>query len=594
MTRCVGYCRVSTLRQRREGRSLEAQAKHIERYCKEQGLDLVRIYKESRSASFEERTEFNKMLEEMRRDGISVLVCEKIDRFHRNMGGEDIIRDNRLTCHFIDNGMVFNWKSSKAVEKFIFRILSSASAYESDMIGERIRVSVDEKLLKGEYPSLAPLGYKNIPKSVGKKKRIVKTADAPKVARLFELYASGAYSVIDLERICDEMGLKSKRGKPLRKTSIIKILKNPFYCGEWQWGEYKGTNITKDGKEYYEPLISKELFDRCQEVFIEHDKIPKAKRKNRGREWKFKGLIICGLCGRTLLCEDMRYSYISKKTGKEKTLGTLWYHCSHGDYFVLRKNGQKVRKDLVDKKRNVIKENVIDESGKIVLRKGEPVKRVKCDMPWFKEEEIEEIFLDYIATIEFNKKVWNEIKESLLDKKRRQEIETEIHLLEKESSSNEDALDRLYRDFTDGLIDKEFFRKRFEKLRRKQNDLKKKLENMIRMRKTFGDDLIKKIDILDSLGSFGEKFRSADDKTKKTMIRMMTDSIFAVKSGTGKFIDEKPTTIGNVKAYMGKDLQIVWNEQVRELYERGLIKMSKKWEEKHGKSIKLSIIQNSY
>jgi hypothetical protein len=48
---------------------------------------------------------------------------------------------------------------------------------------------------------------------------------------MFELYATGNYSLEELLREVHRWGVLGKAGKPVRKSSLASILRNPFYYG---------------------------------------------------------------------------------------------------------------------------------------------------------------------------------------------------------------------------------------------------------------------------------------------------------------------------------------------------------------------------
>ena len=78
-----------------------------------------------------------------------------------------------------------------------------------------------EKAEQGIYPSRPPLGYRNnkIEHTIE-----VDPAKAPIAKRMFELYASGQFS-LELVR----KSLRSDFDVKLSKSHVEKLLKNPFY-----------------------------------------------------------------------------------------------------------------------------------------------------------------------------------------------------------------------------------------------------------------------------------------------------------------------------------------------------------------------------
>ena len=85
---------------------------------------------------------------------------------------------------------------------------------------------------------------------------IVDSERAPLVKKMFEMYATGLYSIKSLQNFAEEMNLcssHSKTNKPLGRETIYAMLKNPFYYGEMV---IRGEKMPHD----YEPLISKSLY----------------------------------------------------------------------------------------------------------------------------------------------------------------------------------------------------------------------------------------------------------------------------------------------------------------------------------------------
>jgi|GEM_PF-4755927 len=59
---------------------------------------------------------------------------------------------------------------------------------------------------------------------------------------MYELYATGSYSLEDLAVYANKEGLRSRKGCKLQKCTIHKMLKNPIYYGDFHWNNkiYKG------------------------------------------------------------------------------------------------------------------------------------------------------------------------------------------------------------------------------------------------------------------------------------------------------------------------------------------------------------------
>ena len=84
------------------------------------------------------------------------------------------------------------------------------------------------------------------------------TQKAPIARRMFELYATGRYSLSSLgKRIQAEFGVLFGKGY------LDNLLKNPFYAGSFRWEDkiYPGTHT---------PLVDRIVFEQVQAVFTSH------------------------------------------------------------------------------------------------------------------------------------------------------------------------------------------------------------------------------------------------------------------------------------------------------------------------------------
>jgi hypothetical protein len=80
----------------------------------------------------------------------------------------------------------------------------------------------------------------------------------PLVARVFELYATGDYSLSALRTKAREIGLTHRLGnRPMTKSEIHRMLQNPIYTGDFRW-------LGKIHHGSHTPLISHDTFERVQ------------------------------------------------------------------------------------------------------------------------------------------------------------------------------------------------------------------------------------------------------------------------------------------------------------------------------------------
>lgn len=79
-----------------------------------------------------------------------------------------------------------------------------------------------------EWPSLAPIGYLNNPRTRNIQPDPEK---APMVRKAFELYSTAEHTLYTLADALKHIGLTSYSGKPLAVSSVQVLLQNPIYYG---------------------------------------------------------------------------------------------------------------------------------------------------------------------------------------------------------------------------------------------------------------------------------------------------------------------------------------------------------------------------
>jgi site-specific DNA recombinase len=156
----IGYVRVSTDEQAREGISLEAQKTKIAAYCELNDLELIEIIEDA-----------GKSGKDLNREGIQSLICEvkahridavvvyKLDRLSRRVRDTlslmDLIEKKNIAFHSITERI----DTKSAMGKFFLNIMASMNQWERDTISERTRDALHHKIDKGERAGQIPYGW---------------------------------------------------------------------------------------------------------------------------------------------------------------------------------------------------------------------------------------------------------------------------------------------------------------------------------------------------------------------------------------------------------------------------------------------------
>ncbi len=282
------YARKSTDDEDRQVLSIEAQIKEVREYAQRENLFVVKEIIEARTAKKPGRPLFNDMLIDIERGLADGILAWHPDRLARNSvdGGQiiylvdqKVIKDLRFPTLRFDNN---------AQGKFMLSIIFGQSKYYIDALSENIRRGIRLKLSKGIWPQWAPIGYLNDRKT---RTIIIDEGKAPFIKKVFELYSTGNHSLKKIHNKINPLGIMGRKDRSLSISQYQTMLKNPLYYGVFRYkGEvYEGT---------HQPIITKKLFDKCQEVMLQ-----RGKPKKETNKFILRGLMRCGECGRMITAE---------------------------------------------------------------------------------------------------------------------------------------------------------------------------------------------------------------------------------------------------------------------------------------------------
>lgn len=303
MTRCYAYTRVSTVKQGERGVSLQEQRTAIESYAARHGIQVVDFFEERLTAAKRGRPLFTSMLRRLRQGEAQGVIIHKIDRGARNL------RDWAELGELIDAGVAVHF-ANESVDLFSRggRLSADIQAvvaadYVRNLREETLK-GIHGRLKQGVYPFAAPLGYLN---TGGGNTKAIDPDRAPLVRQVFELYASGRFSLDTLVLEMRRRGLQLRGGGPVDRNGISRILNNPFYAGILR---LRSTGELFAGK--HTPLITMAHFQRVRS---------RLQGRFRSAAWKhefvFRGLFRCELCSKHLIGERQK--------------GHVYYRCHTSD-----------------------------------------------------------------------------------------------------------------------------------------------------------------------------------------------------------------------------------------------------------------------
>ncbi|MDD5146059.1 MAG: recombinase family protein [Candidatus Pacebacteria bacterium] len=307
------YARKSSESEDRQVASIQSQIDVLKDIAKQEGLEIIDILSESKSAKAPERQVFNQMLQKINNNEAQGIICWKLDRLARNP---------------VDGGNI-SWMLQRGILKHIKTFERSyyptdnvlmmsvefgmANQYILDLSLNTKR-GLKAKAEKGIFPAPAPLGYINI-HNRGNKTIVPDPERFNLMRKMFDLMLTGSYAPPQIAKTAnEEWGFKMPNGKEMSRSTAYNIFTKPFYYGDFEYP--KGSNVWYKG--IHKKLITAEEYDKIQIILGR-----KGKPRPRTHIFAFTGLIRCGECGALITAEE--------KTKIQKN-GNIheytYYHCT--------------------------------------------------------------------------------------------------------------------------------------------------------------------------------------------------------------------------------------------------------------------------
>ena len=402
--------------------SNEAQVVRVSDYVKFKGLTSWKTIEIEESSTKGDREKFQEVIKIIQESKEPIaLVVDTVDRLQRSFKEsvqlEELRKTGKIEIHFYRENLVVHKDSNSADLLRWDMAVMFARSYVLQL-SDNVKRAFEQKRRNGEWTGRSPIGYQNIGEIKGNKDIIPDTKKAHLIRKMFELYATGNYSTLTIRTEILKEGLESSIGKPLALSMVDYILNNPFYYGE----------MLSKGKLYphkYQPIISRELFDRCRNIRKSWGKKP---FKYAAKPYIFRGLVRCARCGCSM----------SPETAKGKF---IYYSCTNA------------KKNICDKKVYIPEKNFLMPVYE-VLKTFNSIPQAKIDS-----------IVEGLKKSNENKDVYH--KEA-------------IRSLRQEYDAIQIRLSRLTDLLLDQSITKDFYDNKLKEMKQKQYDINIQLENHTR------------------------------------------------------------------------------------------------------------------
>ncbi len=248
------YTRVSTEDQAKEGFSLDAQLDKLRSYCKARDWVMGGEYiDDGHSGRTIKRPAYIRMMDEM--DKWDTLLVIKMDRIHRNSKNFMLMMEHLKKEEKEFVSMTESLDTSTAMGRFVMDIIQRIAQLESEQIGERVYVGMEQKARTngGVLGFNIPYGYDYVDG-----KLLVNEDEAKQVKNIFQMYLNE----LSMKKIADILNSKSiptKQNKIWGSQTVSMILKNPLYCGFLHWEDYLNPGD-------HDPIVDRDTFNEIQEL----------------------------------------------------------------------------------------------------------------------------------------------------------------------------------------------------------------------------------------------------------------------------------------------------------------------------------------
>lgn len=262
------------------------------------------------------RERFNEMIEDGKFGLFDLVITKEVSRFARNT-----LDSIKFTRELLSNGVAVYFQSDNINtldedSELRLTIMSSMAQDESRKISNRVRFGHHQAIKNGTV-----LGTNNMfgyTKKDGK--LIIDEEQAEFIRELFEMYATGKFSMKQMEKHFYQKGIRNSKGNKLSHSTMGNIIRNPKYKGYFVGNKVVITDLfTKKQKflpeeewvmykdetgETVPAIVSEELWDRANEVlYMRSQDVITAQHKTVHQNL-LTGKLICAHCGKPYYRKD--------------------------------------------------------------------------------------------------------------------------------------------------------------------------------------------------------------------------------------------------------------------------------------------------
>ena len=268
--------------------------------------------------STKKRENFNRMIEDATTDKFDFIITKEISRFARNT-----LDSIQYTRQLLSSGVgVFfqndNINTLDEDSELRLAIMSSIAQDELRKLSSRVKFG-HQQAIKDKVV----LGNSRIFGYVKDGGRLVIDEDQAEMVReLFELYASGQYSMKQIETIFWQKGYRNHNGNKIAHTTMSNMIANPKYKGYYVGNKVRVIDMFSKKQKFLPPeewvmfkdetgeivpaIVSEELWDQANEILKRRSDDVKSRQGICNHANLLTGKLHCTCCGTAYYRRDSR------------------------------------------------------------------------------------------------------------------------------------------------------------------------------------------------------------------------------------------------------------------------------------------------
>ena len=264
------------------------------------------------------RENFHRMIADAQKGKFDLIITKEISRFARNT-----LDSIQFTRKLLGDGVaVFfqndNINTLEEDSELRLTIMSGIAQDELRKLSSRVKFghqqAIKSKVVLGNSRIF---GYRK-----DNKRLVVDEAEAPMVRELFELYATGRYSMKQIENLFWEKGYRNLNGNRISHVTMSNIISNPKYKGYYVGNKVKVVDMFTKKQKFLPPeewvmfkdetgeivpaIVTEDVWDAANAVLRKRSEDVKSRQGICNHANLLTGKLYCTCCGQPYYRKESR------------------------------------------------------------------------------------------------------------------------------------------------------------------------------------------------------------------------------------------------------------------------------------------------